>query len=167
MTLAVLRPQREEIAVVLLRVGESVVVETADTPLTATADREAWLLLVPADSTRVGWDWQTRSVQHAVGPADARTPTGLRAAVLQRILRGHKLDEPVWAQARALLGGPARAVYVRQEAVPYYSRTRWAATAVRPAEEPSSGPPYPRLAPTEAEWQAHLATLQPPPEEAP
>lgn len=125
-------PRPDEIAVVRLAPGDVAQVitlhgvhevrgERADDELDwAPGERVAF---VPFDAASVGWDPSTTAVIHAAGRATM--------AALRRIVRGHKLDEDVWHAVRLALRTPGAAVYVRQAAMPYYNRTRWAATAVR------------------------------------
>lgn len=141
MTTRHLRPHQHDLVVVLVRPGETVTVETERGPEEISgmhlADYpEARLALVPYSPAAVGWG-ETHLVSHGVGPAQRRTPTGLTASLLRRILRGHKLDEDTWADARRLLGEPGHAVYVRMGEVGYYSRKRIAAIEARTPEEAS------------------------------
>lgn len=131
-----LRPEPDEIAVVLVSPGDVATVETERGPHPVRGMDptdpypEVRLALVPFSPAAVGFG-ETHSVSWGVGLGGARTPTGLRITALRRVLRGHKHDEPVWAEARDLLGGPTRAVYVRVVAAPYYGRTRHTATGAR------------------------------------
>lgn len=137
-----LRPKPYELVAALIGPGDAIRVDTERGTETVRGTDptdpypEVKLALVPYSPAEVGWG-ETHSVTWGVGPGDARTPTGLRAPVLRRILRGHKLDEETWADARRLLGGRDRAVYVRIGEVGYFTRKRLAAIEARTDEEPS------------------------------
>ena len=127
-------PWTDEIAVFLVRPGDIAVVTTERGAYGVRGMDptdpypEVELAQVPHTPAQVGWGG-TYSVIHGLGPGHARTPTGLRASALRRALRGHKDDQQVWEQAReALDRGP---VYVRIGPVPYFGRTRLAATGIR------------------------------------
>jgi hypothetical protein len=139
-----LRAWSNEITVVLVRPGENVRIETKRGPYgvrgVAPTDpyQEVRLAMVPYAPAVVGWG-ETECVIHGLGPARFRTPTGLRAETLRRVMRGHKDDWKVWEEARiALDRGP---VYVRIERVPHYDRTRLAATGVRGSAEATARNP--------------------------
>lgn len=143
-----LRPELDELAVFLVDPGDSVVVETERGPhVVKGADPtdpypEVKLSYVARDPERVGHG-QVVETTWGCGPGGAKTPTGLRMTALRRYCRGHKQDEQVWEHVRTLLGGSLRACYVRIERVPYYGRTRWAATVARTAHGPALPDPEP------------------------
>jgi hypothetical protein len=131
-----LHPEPNELAVFLLPPGEDVVVHTVRGPDVRHGNDpgrtypEVMVGFVPYDPAALGWGL-VRSQEWGAGPGTARTPTGLHVTALRRYVRGHKADELQWDEVRRLLGEPARAVLVRLEWRPYFSRTRMAVTGVR------------------------------------
>lgn len=132
------QPEPDELAIIRLRPGETATVLTAAGPVEvagidpARAQREHDLAVeaggkprkgsftryafVPHTAADIGWDSQLRSALYDSAP--------------NRVVRGHRLDDAVWADARRLLAEHG-AVYVTIREVPYFARTRHAATVAR------------------------------------
>lgn len=140
-TVSTYQPEAGELAIIRLRPGEAATVLAAAGPVEvagidpARAQREHDLAVeaggkprkgaftryafVPHNGAEIGWDAQLRSALYDSAP--------------NRVVRGHRLDDAVWADARRLLNEHG-AVYVTIREVPYFTRTRFAATVARPAQ---------------------------------
>ncbi|WP_326646583.1 hypothetical protein OG884_18315 [Streptosporangium sp. NBC_01755] len=110
------RPSAVEVAVLHLPPGSLARVHHPDRTREYTPGFPdiPYYVVVPGDNSAIGWGWNVGWYGSLTGVRNGR----------------HRLDRDAWhAAAKALRS--ASVVYVRYEALTYYSATRWTAVGVR------------------------------------